>query len=73
MKKIFFSMVCILLAGTLLAQEKYPIPVRTADQKHGRTLSQFYWVNAAGIAFAKSRAPYEYGNIRQLSRFYLGS
>lgn len=63
MKKIFFSVVCVLLAGTLLAQEKYPIPVRTADQKHGRTLSQFYWANAAGIAFAKSLGvtPYDYG------------
>jgi hypothetical protein len=63
MKKIIFSVICILLAGNLLAQEKYPIPVRTADQKHGRTLSQFYWVDAAGIAFAKSKGvtPYEYG------------
>ena len=63
MKKIFFFVICILIAGSLIAQEKYPIPVRTADQKHGRTLSQFYWVNAAGIAFAKSQgvSPYEYG------------
>ena len=63
MKKIFFFVICILIAGSLIAQEKYPIPVRTADQKHGRTLSQFYWVNAAGIAFAKSQGvtPYEYG------------
>jgi hypothetical protein len=63
MKKIVLSVICILMAVTLIAQEKYPIPVRTADQKHGRTLSQFYWVNAAGIAFAKSQGvtPYEYG------------
>jgi hypothetical protein len=63
MKKIFIFTVCVMLAGTLLAQEKYPIPVRTADQKHGRTLYQNYWTNAAGIAFAKSRGvtPYEYG------------
>jgi hypothetical protein len=63
MKKIVFSVICIFMAVTLIAQEKYPIPVRTADQKHGRTISQFYWVDAAGIAFAKSKGvtPYEYG------------
>jgi hypothetical protein len=63
MKKMVLFVVCFILAGALLAQEKYPIPVRTADQKHGRTLSQNYWSNAAGIAFAKSRGvtPYEYG------------
>jgi hypothetical protein len=63
MKKIFFFVFSILLAGTLLAQEKYQVPFRTADQKHGRTLSQFYWADAAGIAFAKSRgvSPYDFG------------
>ncbi len=63
MKKKILYLVCIVLTGVLSAQEKYPIPSRTADQKHGRTLSQFYWINAAGIAFAKSQgiSPYEYG------------
>jgi len=63
MKKLVLFVFSFILAGALLAQEKYPIPVRTADQKHGRTLFQNYWTNAAGIAFAKSRGvtPHEYG------------
>jgi hypothetical protein len=63
MKKYLTIIICLFLTGILLAQEKYPIPVRTSDQKHGRTLSQFCLVSAAGINFAKANGvtPYEYG------------
>jgi hypothetical protein len=63
MKKYLTFIFCLLLCGNLAAQEKYPIPVRTSDQKHGRALSQFYACMAAGINFAKSHGvtPYEYG------------
>ena len=64
MKKIIMSVVtCLLLSGLIVAQEKYPVPVRTGDQKHGRTLSQFYWGQSAAIIFAKEHgvSPYEFG------------
>jgi hypothetical protein len=63
MKKYLTLIICILLVNNLLGQEKYPIPVRTADQKHARTLSQFWVVGAGGINFAKTHGvtPYEYG------------
>lgn len=63
MKKCLTFFICLLLTASLLAQEKYPVPVRTGDQKHGRTLFQLYSTLAAGISFAKAHGvtPYEYG------------
>jgi len=63
MKKYLTFIICLILTGSLVAQEKYPIPVRTSDQKHNRTLGQFCVASAAGINFAKAHGvtPFEYG------------
>ena len=63
MKKSLTIIICLVLTASLIAQEKYPVPVRTADQKHGRALFQFYSCLAAGISFAKAHGvtPYEFG------------
>lgn len=63
MKRYLTIVICLVLTASLHAQEKYPVPVRTGDQKHGRTLFQFYSCIAAGISFAKTHGvtPYEYG------------
>jgi len=68
MKKLLMLIICSLLVGSVLSQEKYSIPERTGDQKHGRTLYQLWSLNAASINFAKSKGvtPYEFGK-------YLGS
>jgi hypothetical protein len=63
MKKYLTLVIFLLLAGSLLAQEKYPVPVLTGDQKHGNMVFQYWVMNAAGISFAKAHGvtPYEYG------------
>ena len=63
MKKYLILIICLVLAGKLNAQEKYPIPVLTGDQKHGRMIGQFWYLCAAGCNFAKAHGviPYEYG------------
>jgi len=63
MKKYLTFIICLVLAGNLLAQEKYPLPVLTGDQKHGRMLGQFWYLGAAGCNFAKTHGvtAYEYG------------
>jgi hypothetical protein len=63
MKRHLFIIVCLLYSGSLLAQEKYPIPVRTGDQKHATAIYQLYGFMGAGINFAKAHGvtPYEYG------------
>jgi hypothetical protein len=64
MKKFLSLVVCILFAGSILAQEKFAIPERTAEQKHERTLFQL-WIAGfgGGINFAKAHGvtPYDYG------------
>jgi hypothetical protein len=63
MKKYLTLIMCLMLAGNLFAQEKYPVPVLTGDQKHERMLGQYWYLGAAGINFAKTHGvtPYEYG------------
>ena len=63
MKKILSALMCFLLAGALFAQEKYPIPSLSSDQKHGRAVGQAWVIAAAGMNFAKTKgvSPYEYG------------
>jgi hypothetical protein len=63
MKQYLTFIICFVLVGSLYAQEKYPIPELTSDQKHDRTLGQFWVMTAAGINFAKTHGvtPYEYG------------
>lgn len=58
----------LLMAGSLLAQDKYPIPVRTGDQKHSRMVYQYWSLTAGGINFAITHGvtPYDYGK-------YMGS
>ncbi len=65
MKKALSLIICVLFSASLVGQEKYPIPVMTSDQKHGRTMSQVWVIAAAGMNFAKTRgiSPYEYGKI----------
>jgi len=63
MKKYLAFFTCLILACSLFAQEKYPIPVRTGDQKHARAMYQYWALNAGGINFAKTHGvtPYDYG------------
>jgi hypothetical protein len=63
MKKYLAFFTCLILACSLLAQEKYPIPVRSGDQKHSRMVYQYWALTAGGINFAKSHGvtPYDYG------------
>jgi len=63
MKKLLFLFICILFAYPIMAQEKYPVPVLTSDQKHGGAVGQAWAFAAAGMNFAKTKgvSPYEYG------------
>lgn len=68
MKKLLSISICLVLIGSAFGQEKFTIPELTFEQKHNRTMFQFWAVYAAGINFAKSQdiSPYEYGK-------YIGS
>ena len=63
MKKYLTFIVCLVMAVNLIAQEKYPVPVRTSDQKLARMAYQYWTLTAAGINFAKTHGvtPYDYG------------
>jgi hypothetical protein len=63
MKKYLAFITCLILACSLFAQEKYPVPVRTGDQKHSRMIYQYWALSAAGLNFAKTHGvtPYDYG------------
>ena len=63
MKKYLTFIICFVLACNLLAQEKYPVPILTGDQKSDRMLGQFWYLGAAGCNFAKTHGvtPNEYG------------
>jgi len=63
MKKLLSFAICLIFICHAFGQEKYAIPERTPEQKHQRTLGQFWAVYAAGINFVKSQgiSPYEYG------------
>ena len=63
MKKILSIAICLVFIGSAFGQEKFIVPELTSDQKHERTLFQFWSVYEAGINFAKSQdvTPYEYG------------
>jgi hypothetical protein len=63
MKKSLSLLICILFAGVLIAQEKYPIPALSSDQKHERAVSQAWVLLASGMNFAKMHgiSPFEYG------------
>ncbi|MCK4465950.1 MAG: hypothetical protein KAU83_09575 [Bacteroidales bacterium] len=68
MKKLLSIAICLVFIGNAFGQEKFTVPERTHEQKHKRTMYQFWSVFAAGINFAKSQdiSPYEYGK-------YIGS
>lgn len=63
MKKLLSIAICLVFIGSAFGQEKFLVPERTPEQKHNRTMSQFWSVFAAGINFAKSQdiSPYDYG------------
>ena len=63
MKLIISMLICFSIAGGLLAQEKYPVPKPTIDQKFNRTLYQYWALTAGAINLAKSNGitPYVYG------------
>jgi hypothetical protein len=63
MKKYLSLIILMVLSLNLFAQEKYPIPVRTSDQKHSRAVSQVWVFIAAGINLSKAQGitPYDYG------------
>ncbi|HLN54727.1 MAG TPA: hypothetical protein VK207_01975 [Bacteroidales bacterium] len=64
MKKLLFSLISILFSAGMFAQDKYPVPVRTVEQKHQNLVFQLYIAGfGGGINFAKSHGatPYEYG------------
>ena len=65
MKKLLSIAICLVFIGSAFGQEKFTVPERTSEQKHNRTLYQYWSIYAAGINFAKSQdvSPYEYGKL----------
>ena len=63
MKKLLSIAICLIFIGSAFGQEKFTIPERTYEQKHNRTMYQFWSFYAAGINFAKSQdvSSYEFG------------
>ena len=63
MKKLFCFLTGLLFWGSLFAQEKFPVPERTCEQKHNMVMYQSWSMIHASINFAKSQgvSPYEYG------------
>lgn len=63
MKKLVSISIGLVFILNAFGQDKFNVPERTPEQKHQRTLSQFWTFYAAGINFAKSQniSPYEYG------------
>jgi hypothetical protein len=63
MKQVFLTLLCMAVAAGLLAQEKYPTPTPTADQKFKRAVNQYWSLTAAAINQAKANGitPYDYG------------
>lgn len=63
MKQIYLTLFLLAVAGGLLAQEKYPTPTPTADQKFNRAVNQYWVLTAAAISQAKANgiSPYEFG------------
>lgn len=63
MKKFLSLAILLIISANLNAQEKYPVPVRTSDQKHARAVGQAWFMIASGVNLAKAQGitPYEYG------------
>ncbi|MGE5519694.1 MAG: hypothetical protein ACM3VS_07185 [Candidatus Dadabacteria bacterium] len=63
MKQLFFTLLCMAFTSVLLAQEKYPTPTLTPDQKFNRSVNQYWAITAAAISQAKVSgiSPYNYG------------
>ena len=63
MKKILSFAICMIFICNAFGQENFAIPERSPEQKHQRTIGQYYYIIAAGINFAKSQdvSAYEYG------------
>jgi len=63
MKQFVGILFCLLLTGTLLAQEKYTVPNISVEDKFSRTLGQFWGIFATSVDFAKSQGitPHDYG------------
>ena len=63
MKKLLGICICLLLAGSLFAQEKFVVPERSPQQKHVRTTYMMWSWYSAGINFAKAQgvSAYDFG------------
>ncbi len=55
MKKVICSAVCILFFGSVFAQELFPVPTRTCEQKYTTVKYQTYSTLKSAINFAKSQ------------------
>ena len=63
MRRFICIALSVVLMGSLFAQERFPIPELTYEQKYSRVLAETFGFVSTGINFAKSQgvSPYDYG------------